>query len=66
MYIGHLHTQIWYKPSLQPIYISIGVKGTNLDGTKFKRYLTIYKAYPQKDVGSVEKLIIYLTMSNKF
>ena len=40
-------------------------QSTNLNGTKFKRYLAIFKAYPQKDVGNIEKLIINLTMSKK-
>ena len=57
--------QTWCKPSLCPIHISIGVKGTDLDGARLRRYLVVSKANPQKDVGSVEKLIMYLTMSKR-
>ena len=57
--------QTWCKPSSRPIHISIGVKGTNLDATRLRRYPIVSKAYPQKDMGSVEKLIMDLTMSNR-
>ena len=55
--------QTWCKLGLQPTHISIGVKCTNLNGTRLRRYLVISKAYHQKDVKSVNKLIIDLTMS---
>ena len=57
--------QTWCKPSLRLIHIFIGVKGTDLDGARLRRYLVVSKAYPQKDVGSVKKLIMNLTMSNR-
>ena len=55
----------WCKPGLRPVHILIGVKGTDFDGTRLRRYHAVSKAYPQKDVGSVEKLIMDLIMSNK-
>ena len=43
----------------------MGVKGTNLNEIKLRRYLIVSKEYPKKDVGSVEKLIMDLNMSNR-
>ena len=57
--------RICCKLGLRPIHISIGVKGTDLDGTRLRRYPAVSKAYPQKDVGTNEKQIINLTMSIK-
>ena len=57
--------QTWCKPGSRPIHISIGVKCTDLDGTRLRRYLVVSNAYPYKDVGSVEKLIIDLTIFNR-
>ena len=57
--------RICCKLGLRPIYISIVVKGTNLDGTRLRRYPAVSKAYPQKGIGNNEKQIINLTMSIK-
>ena len=41
----------------------MGVKGTDLEGIGLRKQVAVFKAYPQKDIGSDEKLIIDLTMS---
>ena len=51
------------KLSLQPLHISLGVKGTNLEDTRLGIYAATSKAYLQKDIENDEKLIIDLIMS---
>ena len=51
----------WFYPNLLLVRISIRVK--SLDETRFRRYPTFSKAYPQKNVRIVDKLIIDLIMS---
>ena len=49
----------------RPDHNSQGVLGTNLDGKRFSMYITVSKAYPQKDIGNPEKLIIDLIISKR-
>ena len=51
---------MWCKLGLQPIYISIGVKGTDLDGTKLKRYLAVVRIDILKALDITRFEIYYL------
>ena len=56
-----------YEHNVNQVYVlsaSIGVIGTNLDGTRLRSYPLVFKAYPQKKVGSVEKFIMDHIISN--
>ena len=39
---------------LCPFHNSTGVLGTDFEGTKFRRYIAVFKAYPQKEIDRVE------------
>ena len=45
---------IWFKLGLRPDHNYVGVFRTDLDGTKFKRYIAVSKAYPQNEIGKDE------------
>ena len=45
---------IWFKLGLRPDHNSVGVFGTDLDGTKFKMYIAVSKAYPQNEIDKDE------------
>ncbi|AXQ73397.1 hypothetical protein AWY89_10635 [Pasteurella multocida subsp. multocida] len=48
-----------------PVQSSYGVFRTDLVGTRFRTYVTVTNAYPQKDVGNCERTRSDRTMSNK-
>ena len=49
----------------RPDHNSRGVLDIDLDGTRFSMYIAVSKAYPQKDIGDLEKLIIDLIISKR-
>ena len=50
------HPQMWryFILGLRPLHNSLGVLGTDFDGTKFKICIAFFSAYPQKETGKVE------------
>ena len=46
--------RIWFKLGLRPFHNSVGVLETDLEGTKFNKYVAVSKAYPQNDIGRDE------------
>ena len=50
------HPQMWryFILGLRPLHNSLGVLGTNFDGTKFKIYIAGFSACPQKEISKVE------------
>ena len=50
------HPQMWRYLilGLHLLHNSLGVWGTDFDGTKFKICIAIFCAYPQKEIGKVE------------
>ena len=45
---------IWFKLGLRPFHNYVGVFETYLDGTRFRLYAAVSKAYPQNDSGNDE------------
>ena len=48
-----------------PIHNSTSVFGIDFEGTKFRRYIAVFKAYPQKEIGRVELINMDLTISKR-
>ena len=50
---------------LRPLHNSLDVLGIDSDGTKYKICIVVFSAYPQNEIGTVESLIIDLTISKR-
>ena len=50
------HPQMWryFILGLRPLHNSLGMLGTDFDGTKFKICITVFSAYSQKEIGKIE------------
>ena len=48
---GQPHNLVWPRDVFLELHLSYGVPGTALDGTWFKIYAVVSKAYPQKESG---------------
>ena len=53
------------NPKCGGIHNSIGVLGTNFDGTELKRCIVVPKAYPQKEIGRVGLVNMDLTITKR-
>jgi len=52
--VGQPHILVWPREDFLPLHLSYGVPGTALDGTWFRIYVVVSKAYPQKEFGRDE------------
>lgn len=67
MCVGYSQIRIWHRISLHPIKNSIWVLGTNLEGTKFNKYITICRENLHNKIDSdVNSSLIWLSHNTRY